>query len=340
MKTWKLVPRPGSDSTSIWPSWRSTSDLTIDSPRPVPGRRAGGAAGPVEAVEHVVALLGGHADARVGDHDLHPRAVGLDADVDAAALRRCTCGRWSAGWRRSDGSGRGRRARAAAPARRRRRASGAWRRSAAPSARRRRAPPRRRRSAAAMISTLSASIRATSSRSLTSSTSLSVERRTMSMNSRWRSDMFSGLRSSSSTNPLIEVSGLRSSCEAVATNSLLARSRRARSVMSRTVQTTPSSGAEPRGGDGQRCVHRARSPSRSSSATSQRRQRAAFAVDLLAAAEARGRARRRGGWWSRSCSSRLGDDQRVAQALDRHRQALGAPPRSSPARWRGPRPSR
>ena len=62
----------------------------------------------------------------------------------------------------------------------------------------------------------------------------------ISTNSRWRSDMFSGERSSSSTNPLIDVSGLRSSCDAVATNSLLARSSRARSLMSRTVHTTPS----------------------------------------------------------------------------------------------------
>jgi len=61
------------------------------------------------------------------------------------------------------------------------------------------------------------------------------------MNSFWRSFMFSGERCRSSTKPLIEVSGLRSSCEAVATNSLLARSNRARSVVSRTVQTTPSS---------------------------------------------------------------------------------------------------
>ena len=47
---------------------------------------------------------------------------------------------------------------------------------------------------------------------------------------------------SSSMKPLIDVSGLRSSCDAVATKSLLACSRRARSVMSRSVQTTPPSG--------------------------------------------------------------------------------------------------
>ena len=36
-RTRKTVPRPGSLSTLICPKWRSTSDLTIDSPRPVPG---------------------------------------------------------------------------------------------------------------------------------------------------------------------------------------------------------------------------------------------------------------------------------------------------------------
>ena len=53
-------------------------------------------------------------------------------------------------------------------------------------------------------------------------------------------------RPRSSTKPLIEVSGLRSSCEAVATNSVFIRSSRARSEMSRIVHTItprPPSGA-------------------------------------------------------------------------------------------------
>ena len=61
----------------------------------------------------------------------------------------------------------------------------------------------------------------------------------ISTNSRWRADIEPGERSSNSTNPLIDVSGLRSSCDAVATNSLLARSSRARSVVSRIVHTIP-----------------------------------------------------------------------------------------------------
>ncbi len=60
----------------------------------------------------------------------------------------------------------------------------------------------------------------------------------MLMNSRWRASRPS-VSASSSTNPLIEVSGLRSSCEAVATNSLFRCSSRARSDTSRTVQTCP-----------------------------------------------------------------------------------------------------
>ena len=63
----------------------------------------------------------------------------------------------------------------------------------------------------------------------------------MFRNSRSRSARFSP-RARSSTKPLMEVRGLRSSWETVATNSLLRRSRRARSVTSRTVQTTPSVG--------------------------------------------------------------------------------------------------
>ena len=61
-------------------------------------------------------------------------------------------------------------------------------------------------------------------------------------------------RTSSSTKPLIDVSGLRSSCEAVATNSLLSRSSRARSVASRTVHTMPAVVLERRGGDEQRAA--------------------------------------------------------------------------------------
>ncbi len=67
--------------------------------------------------------------------------------------------------------------------------------------------------------------------------------------------MPSGERWSSSTKPLMEVSGLRSSCEAVATNSLFARSSRARSVVSRTVQTNAVRlVGEHRGGHGERAA--------------------------------------------------------------------------------------
>ncbi len=101
----------------------------------------------------------------------------------------------------------------------------------------------RRSTLRAWISNWPDSIRAMSSRSLTRSTSRSVDCRTIRMNSCWRSVRFSlFVDSSSSMKPLIDVSGLRSSCEAVATKSLLACSRRARSVMSRSVQTTPPSG--------------------------------------------------------------------------------------------------
>ena len=87
--------------------------------------------------------------------------------------------------------------------------------------------------------------------------------------------MLSGLRSSSSTKPLIEVSGLRSSCDAVATKSVLARSSRARSVTSRTVQTTPLGRRRP---SGAAVTARIRPPwsmtTSRSSAASQRGQRA------------------------------------------------------------------
>ena len=163
----------------------------------------------------------------------------------------------------------------------------------------------------------------------------------MSTNSRWRSVMFSGERSSSSTNPLIEVSGLRSSCDAVATNSDLARSSRARSVMSRTVQTTPSESLPScRGGDRRACVRRARRPSPRASASSSGGSGLPGASIASAGDELGhelGRARVDGGDRDRVG---LGHDQRVAEALDRDREPLalvldpllGARP--------GPRPSR
>ena len=141
------------------------------------------------------------------------------------------------------------------------------------------------------------------------------------MNSRWRSDMPSEECSSSSTKPLIEVNGLRSSCEAVATNSLLARSSRARSLMSRTVHTMPAWAL----------------PSRAAVTASERPpvldpgllgecrrlawERAVLAVDQATDGQLGhelGGARVHGGDHARS---RLGDDQRVAQALDGHGQA-------------------
>ncbi len=88
------------------------------------------------------------------------------------------------------------------------------------------------------ISNCPASMRATSSRSFTRSTSRFVESRITSTNSRCFASSPSD-RDRSSTNPLIDVSGLRSSCEAVATNSDFSRSSRARSEMSRIVQTAP-----------------------------------------------------------------------------------------------------
>ena len=47
---------------------------------------------PIEAVEHVLGLLGRHADSRVGDDDPDPGAVRFGADVDPAALRRVQMG--------------------------------------------------------------------------------------------------------------------------------------------------------------------------------------------------------------------------------------------------------
>ena len=166
--TVNVVPRSGSDSTSIRPSCSSTSDLTIDSPSPVPGVEAPlGAA--VEPLEDPLGLLRRHADAGVLDDELHPRAVGLDGDVDRAALARVQVGVGDQVRDDLPAPAPGRRARGRRPARRGRTAAGACPRSGARSAPPPRGPPRRGRSDGATISTRSASIRATSRRSLTSS---------------------------------------------------------------------------------------------------------------------------------------------------------------------------
>ena len=130
--------------------------------------------------------------------------------------------------------------------------------------------------------------------------------------------MFSGERSSSSTKPLIDVSGLRSSCEAVATNSLLARSSRARSLMSRTVHTTPSDSLPERAAVTARVavvvldhgLPAQRLVDSDGSGT-------VVVVDVVADHQLRqelGDARVDGGDLRRA---RLGDDQRVPEALDR-----------------------
>lgn len=36
--TLKVVPAPRTDSTRIWPRWRSTMRRTMDKPSPVPGK--------------------------------------------------------------------------------------------------------------------------------------------------------------------------------------------------------------------------------------------------------------------------------------------------------------
>ena len=122
--------------------------------------------------------------------------------------------------------------------------------------------------------------------------------------------------------PLIEVSGLRSSCDAVATKSLLACSRRARSVMSRSVHTTPPSGPARRAA----VTASARSPVApdlhlAHERVGDLRQRAVRAVGERADAQrrdelARARVQRR------DAVLVVADDEAVAEALDRRRQAL------------------
>ena len=144
-------------------------------------------------------------------------------------------------------------------------------------------------------------------------------------------------RASSSTKPLIEVSGLRSSCEAVATNSLFSRSRRARSEMSRIVQTTPSPSRPSRGGDGERAVvavddrPRSRAPPRAAAAATR-------APCDCPPARARAPAPRARGLTAATVPVVVADDQRVAEALDRHGEppALGLDALRAPRRGRRP----
>ena len=168
------------------------------------------------------------------------------------------------------------------------------------------------------ISNCPASMRATSSRSLTRSTSRFVERRITSRNSRCFSSSPSE-RDKSSTKPLIDVSGLRSSCDAVATNSDLSRSSRARSEMSRIVHTMPSPSisaavtARMRSSTSTRTSPRSASsrPGSGESAPSAGTPGSSDGHEL-----ARARVDRR------DRAVRLADDQRVAEALDRDREPL------------------
>ena len=172
----------------------------------------------------------------------------------------------------------------------------------------------------AWISIRPASSRATSSRSFTSSTRRSVLWSTTSTNSRSRSPSACD-RPSSSTNPLIEVSGLRSSCEAVATKSLFIRSRRARSDTSRMVHTRPAprAGGQPAGGGRQRAAvdldrHVPGQPLLGLG------QRAVVGVGVGADGQA-GHELRRARVGRGHEPVAVGDHQGVAEALDRQRQA-------------------
>ena len=159
--------------------------------------------------------------------------------------------------------------------------------------------------------------RATSSRSLTRSTSrFGATAGSPRANSRCFASSPSE-RASSSTKPLIDVSGLRSSCEAVATNSVFSRSSRARSEMSRTVQTTPSPSISAAVTASDAVVVALDARPRRASASLQRRQRASGAWRLLARLE-------------------LGD-QLARARVDRATRAVGVGRR--PARRRGSRPS-
>ncbi len=65
-------------------------DERLDDRQPEAGSgvRAAPVPRPVKAIEHARNLLFGHPDPGVGDDDLHPRPVGLDADVEGASLGR------------------------------------------------------------------------------------------------------------------------------------------------------------------------------------------------------------------------------------------------------------
>ena len=166
------------------------------------------------------------------------------------------------------------------------------------------------------------SMRATSSRSLTRSTSRSVDCSAIWMKSSWRGVRLSfSVDCSSSMKPLIEVSGLRSSCDAVATKSLLACSRRARSVMSRSVQTTPPSGPA------RRAAVTAIATPPCSTVTSPTSAASSAGSGLAPPCAGRARAQL-GDELARARVHRhddvlhVADDEAVAEALDRRREAL------------------
>ncbi len=224
--------------------------------------------------------------------------------------------------------------------RRRRRAAGASRRSAGPSARPPRVRPRPTSIGRRLISTWSASIRATSSRSLTRSTSRSVERRMMSTNSRWRSVMALGrareqldeaLDRGERTAQLVRGGGHEVALGPLEPGAFGHVAHRPHDAV--------GAGAERRGHDAERAPavldDRLAWPAPSASGGS------GLVESVRPPARARARARSRGG--SSAADRRgvgLGDDQPVAEALDRDRESPAARPRVAAAPAPAPRPSR
>ena len=144
---------------------------------------------------------------------------------------------------------------------------------------------------------------------------------------------------SSSTKPLIEVSGQRSSCEAVATNSLLRRSRRARSVASRIVQTTPPAGEASSRAAVTASVRPSWSSSTSTPSASSTVGRQAADVGEVADRDLRQQLAGRAGWRSRPALV-VDDEQAVAEAARRDGEAPALGLQRARRRPRGRRPWR
>ena len=73
MVKWKVDPSPTSDSTHIFPPWRSTILEHMASPIPVPGYFAA-LVGALEHSEYAILVPGSDSDAVVGNGEI-PRVV-------------------------------------------------------------------------------------------------------------------------------------------------------------------------------------------------------------------------------------------------------------------------